>query len=143
LEREPYRSHFTGHVIVFSVCFSILSAALLLSPVKTGDHHLSILSVPIPDTCAFKNLTGIPCPGCGLTRSIVAAAHGEIRESILHHRLGLLTLFYIFLQFVYRAGMILAPASAAGLFGEAKHLDRGVVILGALYMLNWLLTLLV
>ena len=34
-------------------------------------------------TCAFRELGGLECPGCGLQRSIIALLKGEILESIL------------------------------------------------------------
>ncbi|MBN1223528.1 MAG: DUF2752 domain-containing protein [Candidatus Aminicenantes bacterium] len=141
MEKVSYRSHLLGHVIVFSVCAGILSGALFLSPVHAEGDHLSIGSMPVPDMCIFKNLTGIPCPGCGLSRAIVAAAHGRIRESLFHHRLGLLTLAYILLQFLYRSARIAAPVLTFRFSGAEKYLNRGIAVLGALYMLNWFYTL--
>lgn len=29
-------------------------------------------------TCPLKLLTGVPCPGCGMTRAFVAIAHGDL-----------------------------------------------------------------
>ena len=40
--------------------------------------------------CPFRLLTDIPCPGCGLTRGIVALLHGEITKSITYHILSIL-----------------------------------------------------
>ena len=34
-------------------------------------------------TCAFKEHSGLECPGCGLQRSLIALLKGEILESIL------------------------------------------------------------
>src|SRR5690606_26423686 len=45
-----------------------------------------------PVICPFRRLTGLPCPGCGLTRSWVYAAHGWWRESFLAHPFGLVLL---------------------------------------------------
>jgi len=39
--------------------------------------------------CAFKIWTGRACPGCGMTRSIVQLAAGEVAESFRFHPLGL------------------------------------------------------
>lgn len=45
-----------------------------------------------PVLCPFRRLTGLPCPGCGLTRSWVYAAHGWWREAFLAHPFGLVAL---------------------------------------------------
>jgi len=41
-----------------------------------------------PSTCPFKIFTGLPCPGCGLTRSAVALLHGDLAGSVFYHPLG-------------------------------------------------------
>ena len=41
-----------------------------------------------PSLCPFKVLTGLPCPGCGLTRSAVAFLHGDPSTSLFYHPLG-------------------------------------------------------
>ena len=35
--------------------------------------------------CAFRRLTGIPCPGCGLTRAMAALARGELLLALQFH----------------------------------------------------------
>jgi hypothetical protein len=37
--------------------------------------------------CIFKNTTGIPCPGCGMTRSFLHLFHGELPEAFHDHPL--------------------------------------------------------
>ncbi|WP_285059583.1 DUF2752 domain-containing protein [Pedobacter ginsengisoli] len=32
--------------------------------------------------CPFKYLTGADCPGCGFQRSVIALAHGDLKESL-------------------------------------------------------------
>lgn len=38
--------------------------------------------------CPFKMLTGLPCPGCGITKSMVYFYDGNIYKSLLHHLFG-------------------------------------------------------
>jgi hypothetical protein len=46
---------------------------------------------PLPfDVCALKILTGIPCPTCGLTRSLCHALRGEWAASLGYHPAGVL-----------------------------------------------------
>ena len=49
--------------------------------------------------CLFNNLTGLECPGCGLTRSILYLTHGELNNSINLNLMGLplMTLGIIYL----------------------------------------------
>ena len=35
--------------------------------------------------CAFLEVTGRPCPGCGLTRGLTALCHGEVVHSMKWH----------------------------------------------------------
>ena len=42
--------------------------------------------------CPLRALTGVPCPLCGMTRAIVAAAHGHVGESLAFNPAGFLVL---------------------------------------------------
>ena len=41
-----------------------------------------------PVLCPFRALTGLPCPGCGLTRSWVYLMHGDIGSSLASNWFG-------------------------------------------------------
>jgi len=38
--------------------------------------------------CPLKMLTGFPCPGCGITKSMVYCYEGDIYKSLYYHILG-------------------------------------------------------
>lgn len=38
--------------------------------------------------CPFRATTGVPCPGCGLTRSFMAIARGHFEEALRMHLFG-------------------------------------------------------
>lgn len=42
--------------------------------------------------CPFKMLTGFPCPGCGITKSLVYLYEGDVLKSITFHLFGPLVL---------------------------------------------------
>jgi hypothetical protein len=51
--------------------------------------RLADASRPLPfDVCAFKHLTGLPCPTCGLTRALCHAVRGHWAESLACHPAG-------------------------------------------------------
>lgn len=70
---------------IFLLLSGVFAASILLPlPSPTGQiAHL-------PSVCLFYALTGLPCPGCGLTRSFVCLGHGHLRESLHWHPLGLI-----------------------------------------------------
>jgi hypothetical protein len=43
-----------------------------------------------PLACPLRALTGVPCPLCGMTRSVVAAMHGHLLESLRFNPAGIL-----------------------------------------------------
>lgn len=38
--------------------------------------------------CPLKMLTGFPCPGCGITKSIIFYYEGDLLKSLYYHVLG-------------------------------------------------------
>lgn len=37
--------------------------------------------------CMLRTLTGIPCPGCGMTRAVLSALHGDFGAAFAYHPL--------------------------------------------------------
>lgn len=142
IEVSPMRGELFPHLVVFIACFCILIGAFILTPADSGTPYVRLGGVPIPNVCTIKNLTGLPCPGCGLARSIVAGIHGDVGMSLTYHRLGLLTLYYVCLQFVYSLIMLVIPRWRSRIVRYGKFLNKGIIVLGILFMLNWILTLL-
>ncbi len=70
----------------FSVFALICGAVLALSLALPLPNDGTILG--LPSLCPFHNVTGVPCPGCGLTRSFVCLAHGQIAAAFEFHPLG-------------------------------------------------------
>jgi len=42
----------------------------------------------LPSFCTFRNVTGYPCPGCGMTRSWVLLTHGQFLEAVQMNPFG-------------------------------------------------------
>lgn len=41
-----------------------------------------------PGLCPFREMTGWPCPACGLTRSFVMLAHGDVAQAFTFNAFG-------------------------------------------------------
>lgn len=129
------------NIIILIVCSAILGGALIGQVSPLGDSRVRVGGTAMPDICMFRAYTGLPCPGCGLTRSLIAVTQGRIGLSFSYHRLGFITLLYVLLQFVLNLGYILIPKKRAVLSRCLKIIHRGIIVLAALFALNWILTL--
>jgi Protein of unknown function (DUF2752) len=60
---------------------------------------------PLPfDVCPFHRLTGLPCPTCGLTRSVCLFARGEWTASLRMHPAGWLAFASLVVASVWLLG---------------------------------------
>lgn len=50
--------------------------------------------------CPLKMLTGFPCPGCGITKSLVYFYEGDIYKSLYYHILGPLVILFCIVTIV-------------------------------------------
>ncbi len=59
--------------------------------------------IELPDTCMSRRVLGISCPGCGLTRSFVAIARGNLQGALAYNPMGPVVFLLVVLQIPYRA----------------------------------------
>jgi hypothetical protein len=92
----------------------------------------------VPPLCPLRRITGIPCIGCGATRSWVHMAHGRIGDAFLQSPLGALLFVAALSMVLYIVGRSLDLLPALRLHTsptEALAL-RGAVV--GLLAAHWL-----
>ncbi|WAS04265.1 DUF2752 domain-containing protein [Gloeomargaritales cyanobacterium VI4D9] len=72
-----------------------LIVAILLSPLVGASLYNRGFHIP-GLICPLYHFTGIPCPSCGLTRSFMAVARGDLMRAVQFHAFGPL-LYGVFL----------------------------------------------
>lgn len=129
------------HLVVLAACASILLSAMLLTPAPNKETPLRIGEKALPSLCVMKQAIGLPCPGCGLTRSVVAAANADWTGSLSHHRIGILVLLYLVLQSLTRIAWLSLPSLRERLTGYCRVLDLSLIPILILIFINWIPTL--
>ncbi|MEO5821319.1 MAG: DUF2752 domain-containing protein [Vicinamibacteraceae bacterium] len=88
--------------------------------------------------CAFKTMTGLPCPTCGVTRAIIALSRGDVDRALFMNPLvavaagiGLLYLLYAAAVLALRLPRFRPTVSAVGA-------DRLRIVTVAVVAINWL-----
>ena len=84
-----------------------LAGLAALPPITWALARYDVL--PHVQLCMFQRFTGRPCPGCGMTRSILRLSLGDVGGSLRMHPMG----------------VVLAALVVAALAGTAVGLVRG------------------
>ena len=90
------------------ICSGMLLLAVALRLNARGDVLLPYTSGPaLPSACLTRQVLHMDCPGCGMTRSFIAMAHGQARRAFSYHRLGPVIFLYVLLQVPLQACVLL------------------------------------
>ncbi len=87
---------------------SVLAGAALLITLAVGRRGLP--DVPL---CWFHSMTGLPCPGCGLTRSVFAIGGGDFADAWRYNPFGYVVYGVLLVLLVLPALARVAPKLAA------------------------------
>ena len=95
----------------------------------------------MPSLCGFRNLTGQPCPGCGMTRSWALFSHGQVFEAIQINPIGSGLFVALCLALVY--GLLRQTVSLPAIRLRMTRVERRWFWtgLGALLLSNWAYTI--
>jgi hypothetical protein len=99
---ERLRSAPRGELVGLGLLAATLAASVIWHPQDDGGFVV----------CPFRKATGLPCPGCGLTRSFCAVAKGHLERAFEFHALGP-ALFVVLLVYLVRGGALVAGAESA------------------------------
>lgn len=79
--RNPWKRRHYGSIIIIS---ALVLSLYIFSPFALEGKVI---------ICPFRNMTGLPCPGCGMTRAASSIAHGEFARALSLHIFS--PLFYL------------------------------------------------
>ncbi len=114
--------------------FGIIYGAIALLAVCVG-RFVPVLTVA--PSCVFKGLTGLPCPTCGATRSVVHLAQGALSASLSLNPLVPLCFFIAAIVFLYSLITLIFGIPRIGVILSDR--EKNVVRFGtvALVLGNW------
>lgn len=96
------------HLWILGLALCAILGSFILQPSPDGGLALPIpfsgAALSLPDTCMSRRLLGMPCPGCGLTRSFVAMSRAEFSSAFALNPLGPALYLLCWLQIPYRIG---------------------------------------
>ena len=96
---------------------------------NNANHHLETDQ----SLCPFKMLTGFPCPGCGITKSLVYFYEGDIYKSVSYHILGPFVIAFCLLTIIVLSAELITKKEYFNKWLYSKKLAYGLAIFLAVY----------
>ena len=126
--------HWALLAIAFAGIGLLIAFALWIEPDARGYGTHEKLGMP---ACKMLELTGWPCPGCGVTTSIALASRGRIVASLLNQPFGLVVAVAMPLCFVWA---FVGVVRGRDLYRELVRvrLGRWGVMLVAVLIASWI-----
>jgi hypothetical protein len=125
------------NINIFYRILILISTALAINFVYRGTSNLTSL----PTLCPFRLLTGVPCPACGISRSVGALSAGDFSTSVSMHPLGILVAFFIFLLLI-RPDWIIKLSERFNLFFNQLNFIKKATLISVTLISLWLWNLL-
>lgn len=94
------------HAIFLAMACAVIIASFTLSVGGSQRVTLPWLGFALPSICQFKNLTGIDCPGCGLSRGFIHLAHGDFAGAWKFNPAAALVFVFVVAQIPYRSAQL-------------------------------------
>jgi Protein of unknown function (DUF2752) len=125
------------HLAVLLMAGSVLVLAGVLSW-RGAALTFPGLGAALPEVCSMRRFLGIECPGCGLTRSFVALAHGDLVLAWHMNPAGPLFFAAIAYQLPYRAYQLRLLSRGRELLVHPAFTTVVILLLAAACLVQWI-----
>lgn len=92
----------TYHLSLLMLSAAVLVAAVMLEVTDERRVRLPIFGVVLPEACYWRIVTGVNCPGCGLTRCFISLAHGDFQRALAFNAVGVALFCGVVFQVPFR-----------------------------------------
>jgi len=117
------------------VHLNVLLSHILLLLMATLVVCLSLDLSVIPHVCLFNKLFGIPCPGCGITRSLLAFFVGDFGRAWLQNPTGPIFAASLVAQVPLRFLALRGKLCSRRVFYSSRVMATGILII---LIVNWI-----
>ncbi len=111
----------TGAIITLAIPYFLM--------LTNSNHHLETDQ----SLCPFKMLTGFPCPGCGITKSLVYFYEGDMYKSFSYHILGPFVIAFALLTIMVLCAELITKKEYFTQWLYSRKLAFGLAIFLGLY----------
>lgn len=143
---EPPPRLWLGHSNAIAAVWLIGSLLCLglAACMSVGAHRRVYLlgsSHPVPELCMSYSRFGVDCPGCGLTRTFIHLAHGELAPALRLSPVGVLLFLFACVQIPFGLAQLVFRSRGRWVEAWGMWNDWGTGLLMAALMLQWLVRL--
>jgi hypothetical protein len=126
-----------GNVAILFVCVVLLIGAFLFTVDEIG---LCFFGLKWPLHCVLNHLFGVRCVFCGMTRSFVAMAHGDLSAAVAYHHVGPGLFLFVVFQIPYRIWALAISPKHIAPVARRVHAAAAALVLTAM-LGDWLIYL--
>jgi len=126
------------HVIFFCMSLAVIGMSFLMQAQGQSSVYLPGSSHALPELCMAKRVFGVPCPGCGLTRSFVSISHGQFSRAWAFNPTSFLLYPFVFVQIPWHA-MQFWLIRKRGYGAHLPHIHFLPIVIAIILLVQWLI----
>jgi hypothetical protein len=81
----------------------------------------------VPHVCLFRLISGLPCPGCGITHSIISLMHFDFAAAWHNNPAGLFVVVCLVYQLIARPLAMMRPQLQFQVSAVSRHISNAAL----------------